>query len=179
MYFEAKLSGAVKMITAVFLTLLLFLLAVGLYYSVREFFIGDVKNAVVGFIYGVLFIVGIGFLAVRDWVSGYSLTPEKLEIHRPWQGNESIPLKNLEKVECIKDPFRKTLMIGANGGLGGFYGDFKQIGGLYFTAYVTDPKRCVMLTMKGDERIVISPRERERFLAALAELRPDVKLKTA
>jgi len=60
-----------------------------------------------------------------------------------------------------------------------FYGDFKQIGGPYFTAYVTDTKRCVMLHMKGDERIVILPYERERFLATLAVLRSDVQVKAS
>jgi len=36
-----------------------------------------------------------------------------------------------------------------------------------------------MLHMKGDERIVISPHERERFLATLAVLRPDLPVNTA
>jgi len=58
------------------------------------------------------------------------------------------------------------------------YGEFKQIGGPSFTAYVTDTKNCVMLHMKGGERIVISPYEREKFLAALAALCPDLPMKS-
>jgi len=170
MYFEAKLSGAVKLITAVFVALLSAIVIGGLYFSVRELLVGDAKIAVVGFIYSVLFIAGIGFLGLRDRVSGYTLASDKLEIHRPWQENESISLKNLETAEVALTPFKKAIMLGANGGLGGFYGDFKQLGGSYFTAYVTDTTRCVMLHMKGDERIVISPCERKQFLATLADL---------
>jgi len=178
MYFEAKLSGAVKLIAAVFLGLLLFVVICGTYFTAKEFLMGNVKIAAVGFIYSVLFIAGVGFLGLRERVSGYMLASDKLEIHRPWQEDEIIPLKGLEAAECALNPFRKAIMVGATGGVCGFYGDFKQIGGPYFTAYVTDTTRCVMLHMKGDERIVISPHERERFLATLDELRPDLPVKT-
>jgi len=150
MYFAAKLSGAVKLITAVFLGLLSAIVVGGLYFTIKELLVGDVKIAAVGFIYSVLFIAGVGFLAVRDRVSGYSISVDRLEIYRPWQEDEIIPLKGLEAAECALNPFRKAIMVGATGGVCGFYGDFKQIGGQYFTAYVTDPKCCVMLHMKGD-----------------------------
>jgi len=178
MHFEAKLSGAVKGITVVFVILLSAIVIAGIYFSVKELFVGDVKIGGVGFIYAVLFTTGMGFLAVRDRVSGYSISADRLEIYRPWQEDEIISLKGLEAAECAINPLRKAIMVGATGGVCGFYGDFKQIGGQYFTAYVTDPKCCAMLHMKGDERIVISPHERERFLATLAALRPDVQVKT-
>jgi len=178
MYFEAKLSGNVKIITTVFVALLSAIVIGGIYFSVKELFVGDSKIAVVGFIYGVLFIAGMGFLALRERVSGYTLAFDKLGIHRPWQEDEIISLKRLESAECALNPFRKAIMVGASGGFCGFYGDFKQIGGPYFTVYVTDTKRCVVLHMKGDERIVISPHERERFLATIVAVCPNLLIKT-
>jgi len=179
MYFEAKLSGVVKGITVAVLALLLFVLVGGLYYTMRAVSVGDIALAVVGFIYGVLFVVGLGFLVVRDWVFGYKLDLDRLEIVRRWQENEIISLMDCEIAECVKNPFNKTIMLGGTGGVCGIYGDFKQLGGSYFTAYVTDTTRCVMLHMKGDRKIVVSPYERERFLAMIVELRPDVQVKTA
>ncbi|WP_082780823.1 PH domain-containing protein [Cephaloticoccus primus] len=68
----------------------------------------------------------------------------------------------------------KTVRLWGSGGIWGYYGKFKTIGQPSFTAYVTDARNCVMLTLKSGERIAISPHRKEAFLEKLSELRPDL-----
>jgi|GEM_PF-6743816 len=133
MYFEAKLSGAVKVatISLPLLALLLFVVTVGLYFPPKEFLVGGVKVTVIGFIYSIICIAGIGFLALRERVSGYTLASDKLEIYRLWQEGEIILLKRLEAEGVAINPFKKAIMVSASGRFCGFYKDFKQMDGPY------------------------------------------------
>jgi len=173
MYFEARLSSSVKIITA---TVFVFCMGILVYVVCLT----SGQRGGVYFLWGgvAIFMASILFGISRYRVLRYHLSYEGLKMKSWGKKYPSIEFQKLEGAGLVRIPFYKTIRLWGNGGVWGFYGNFKQIGGPYFTAYVTDTRNCVMLYMRGGERIVISPHERERFLATLAALRPDLPIKT-
>jgi len=172
MYFEAQLSASVRIITAV-----VFLFFLGVLLQIIRLIIGQGVGA-----YLVFWGVAIVVICLLIWVSryrilGYHVNDGRLEMRSWGRDYPYIELQYLERAELVKIPFYKVVRLWGNGGVWGFYGEFKRIGGPNFTAYVTDTRNCVMLHMKGGERIVISPYDREAFVAALAALRPNLLIK--
>jgi|GEM_PF-654435 len=135
-----------------------------------------------GLAYIVLLIVFLSFTfsiiyGYRYRIYGYVLDEDTLTVENSWGRYPDVLLEEISEVRLIRSPFSRSVRLIGNWGFYGFYGEFKQIGGPHFTAYVTDTRNCVMLHMKGGGIIVISPYERELFLDELAKLCPDLTIR--
>ena len=97
-------------------------------------------------------------------VRGFFLDRNCLVVQRlGW--NTRIPLQGLQSVTVDPDAMKGSLRLAGNGGLFAFTGLFRnQKLGLY-RAYVTDPRRCVVLRLPK-RPIVVSPDNPNEFVAA-------------
>ena len=98
-------------------------------------------------------------------VRGYSIEGRTLNIKRLcW--TTRLSLEGLRSVETDEDAMRGSMRTCGNGGLFAYTGWFrnKKIGS--FRAWVTDPRRSVVLAF-DDRKWVVSPDEPRGFVAAL------------
>jgi hypothetical protein len=98
-------------------------------------------------------------------IRGYTITPDAIEVHRLlWRTR--LPLHGLESVRCDPDAMRGSLRLFGNGGLFSFTGLYRNSTLGSYRAFVTDPRRCVILRFPA-RTIVLSPAEPETFAQEL------------
>lgn len=106
--------------------------------------------------------VAILFGSLLFMVRGYSLTSDALLVHRlVW--TTRLPLSSLRSAQAEPDAMRGSLRTFGNGGLFSFTGRYTngKLGG--YSAYVTDPRRAVVLDF-GTRKVVVSPAVPEEFV---------------
>jgi hypothetical protein len=107
--------------------------------------------------------LGILFGTALFTIRGYSLSSESIQVHRLlWQ--TVLPRAGLQSAQVDPQVMRGTIRTFGNGGAFSFTGFFynKRLGS--FRAYVTDPRRCVVLHY-ANRRVVISPATPEEFVS--------------
>ena len=98
-------------------------------------------------------------------IRGYTTTSDAILIHRMFWTTR-LPLVGLRSVEYEPEAMRWSIRIFGNGGFFSFTGLFrnKQLG--VYRAFVTDPRRTVVLRY-ADQSVVISPATPEEFVRDL------------
>lgn len=112
----------------------------------------------------VLIIVVFGVVSLFC-VRGYSVEGRMLRIRRLlW--STPVALHDLREARFDSDAMKGSIRVFGNGGFLVFSGWYrnKRLG--VYSAYVTDPARCVVMEFPK-RRIVVSPDDPEQFIAAL------------
>jgi PH (Pleckstrin Homology) domain-containing protein len=106
-------------------------------------------------------VVGSALFTVR----GYSVAPDVILIHRLFWSTR-LPLAGLESAQFEPGAMRRSLRTFGNGGLFSFTGWFynKALGA--YRAFVTDPRRTVVLHYPG-RTVILSPAAPEKFVLDL------------
>ncbi len=107
-------------------------------------------------------VIGCALCTIR----GYALTANALLIHRLFWSTR-LPLAGLQSVQFQPEVMRGSIRTFGNGGFFSFTGRYwnKQLG--TYRAFVTDPKRAVVLKFPG-RTIVVSPDPPEEFVRELS-----------
>ena len=100
--------------------------------------------------------------------SGYSFEGRELLIHRRGWAPFRLPLTGLKGVRVSPDAMRRSLRTFGNGGVFGFTGWFHNSRLGRYRAWVTDPRRAVVLEF-GDRTVVVSPGRPHLFVDELRE----------
>lgn len=100
--------------------------------------------------------------------SGYSFEGRDLVIHRRGWGPFRLPLSSLTGAAVSPDAMRRSLRTFGNGGVFGFTGWFHNSRLGRYRAWVTDPKRAVVLEFE-DHTVVVSPGRPHLFVDELRE----------
>jgi hypothetical protein len=98
-------------------------------------------------------------------IRGYTITPEAILVHRLlWE--TALPRAGMESARVEPEAMFWSLRTFGNGGVFSFTGFYynKRLGS--YRAYVTDPRRAVVLRF-ARRRIVVSPDSPEDFVRAL------------
>jgi hypothetical protein len=98
-------------------------------------------------------------------IRGYEIRPEVILVHRLlW--DTKLPRAGLESAQAESDAMRGSLRTFGNGGAFSFSGFYynKRLGS--YRAFVTDPRRAVVLRY-ASRRIVVSPDTPENFVYEL------------
>jgi hypothetical protein len=107
-------------------------------------------------------IGGTALFAIR----GYSITPAAILVHRLFWATR-LPRAGLESARFEPDAMRRSLRLMGNGGLFSFTGLFRnRLLGTY-RAFVTDPRRTVVLQYPR-RPVLVSPARPEEFIRDLA-----------
>ena len=117
-----------------------------------------------------LFPLVILFGAALFTIRGYSLSSDRILVHRLlW--STALPRAGLESACVEPDAMRGSLRTFGNGGAFSFTGVYynKRLGS--YRAYVTDPRRSVVLRY-AKRRVVLSPATPEDFVQDLALAKP-------
>jgi len=120
--------------------------------------------------YVVLLPLVILFGAALFTIRGYSISPDHILVHRLlW--STGLPRAGLESAAVEPDAMRGSLRTFGNGGAFSFTGFYynKRLGS--YRAYVTDPRRCVVLRY-ANRRVVLSPASPEDFVSDLGLAKP-------
>ncbi len=122
---------------------------------------------------GLLRLVPFAIVAVAALfvVRGYEVEGRELRVQRLlWETR--VPLEGLEGAWRDPEAMARSTRIFGNGGLFAVTGLYrnKKLG--MYRAYVTDRTQAVVLRMRADKAIVISPERPEAFLAALRARHP-------
>ena len=110
------------------------------------------------------------FVAALFTIRGYSITSELILVHRLlW--DTKLPRIGLESARVEPKAMRGSIRTFGNGGAFSFTGFYynKRLGS--YRAYVTDPRRPVVLRY-ANRRIVLSPAAPDDFVHDLALARP-------
>jgi hypothetical protein len=122
----------------------------------------------------VALLVIVGLLVVSPlWaVTGYTLSSTELGIRRLVWTNR-LPLDELEQVAADPQALRGSWRLFGNGGLFSISGLFwsRRLG--KYHAYLTDPRRAVIVRFR-DRVIVLTPESPEEFVRALRVARPAI-----
>ena len=103
-------------------------------------------------------------------IRGYALEGGTLYVLRPaWR--TPIPLTALTQAEVVPGAMAKSIRIWGNGGLFAFSGYFYNAALGQYRAYVTDPRRTVVLTLPTG-KLVLSPAQPSDFINAVLPARP-------
>lgn len=100
--------------------------------------------------------------------AGYSFEGRDLLIHRRAWSPYRLPLAGLTGAAVAPDAMRRSLRTFGNGGVFGFTGSFHNSRLGAYRAWVTDPKRSVVLEF-ADRTVVISPGRPNLFVDELRE----------
>lgn len=100
--------------------------------------------------------------------SGYSFEGRDLVIHRRAWAPARVPLTGLTGARVAPDAMRWSLRTFGNGGVFGFTGWFYNSRLGRYRAWVTDPKRAIVLEF-GDGSIVVSPGRSHLFVDELRQ----------
>jgi hypothetical protein len=114
----------------------------------------------------VLLPLVILFGAALFTIRGYSISSDRIFVHRLlW--STALPRVGLESAQVEPDAMRGSLRTFGNGGAFSFTGFYynKRLGS--YRAYVTDPRRAVVLRY-ANRRVVLSPAAPEDFVDELA-----------
>jgi len=167
MYFKANISRRIKVISLLFFLFILFDAACLTYFLINH----KAESKGIPYLF-LTIILGSLLTIIATQVSGYNITPQKLEICRRWW-KQSWSLDNILEALPEKFPFNGSIRVFGIGGVLGFYGKFRHRDGRYFSAYVTDEEKCIMLrTNQG--WIAISPCKVESFLSEMKNLSTNV-----
>ncbi len=110
------------------------------------------------------------FGCVLFTIRGYSLSSDSILVHRLlW--STVLPRAGLESAEFEPEAMRGSIRTFGNGGVFSFTGFYynKRLGS--YRAYVTDPRRCVVLRY-SNRRVVLSPANPQDFVSDLALAKP-------
>ena len=118
----------------------------------------------------VLLPLVILFGAALFTIRGYSLSSDSILVHRLLWSTE-LPRAGLESAEVDLEAMRGSLRTFGNGGAFSFTGFYcnKRLGS--YRAYVTDPRRAVVLRY-AKRRVVLSPATPEDFVDDLVLAKP-------
>lgn len=100
--------------------------------------------------------------------TGYSIEGRDLVVHRRAVAPVRHPLAGLQEVRIAPGAMGWSMRTFGNGGLCGFTGWFYNTRLGRYRAWVTDPKRAVVLDF-GDHTVVISPRRPHLFVDELRQ----------
>jgi hypothetical protein len=154
-YFPASMDRTTRWLSVlVLLTLVIVTVLVG----------SEAPRAVLWRVLGLnLLIVGLSW----GWAPrGYDVDGERLVVKRPL-GSVTLPLASLQEATAAEyDDLGWVLRTFGNGGLFGWYGRFHSSGLGHHRWYASRRSGLVVLRWP-DRTVVISPDDRERFLAAL------------
>jgi hypothetical protein len=103
-------------------------------------------------------------------IRGYSVSSDCILVHRLlWQ--TLLPRVGLESAQVEPEAMRGSMRTFGNGGAFSFTGFYynKRLGS--YRAYVTDPRRCVVLRY-ANRRVVLSPASPADFVSDLGLARP-------
>jgi hypothetical protein len=120
--------------------------------------------------WGILALAGVGALLLVSplfAVTGYSIESGELRIRRPgW--SVSRDLSELESAALDPNALAGSIRLFGNGGLFSITGLFwnRRLG--RYRAFITDPRRAVVLRFRS-RPVVVSPDDPHAFLAALPE----------
>jgi len=118
-------------------------------------------------LYTSIVCIAIYTIAYAFRVLGYVLTIDELIIQRPLF-NVYIPLKDIRDGGMV-DQHIKAIRIAGVGGLFGYWGTFASFSKGFMTWYVTRKDRLVMIVMKNNKKILISPDDAAGFVQELKE----------
>lgn len=105
----------------------------------------------------------IGSLLFR--IRYYEVTPDQVVIYGTgWK--RSLARRDIIRAERLKNAFQGAWRIFGNGGIWCVSGRFKSRDLGKFRAYVSDPKRVVLIVLR-DDVILISPSDPNRFLKTI------------
>ena len=103
-------------------------------------------------------------------IRGYSMSSDSILVHRlMW--STALPRAGLQSAQVEPDVMRRSLRTFGNGGAFSFTGFYynKRLGS--FRAFVTDPRRAVVLRY-ANRRVVLSPAAPQDFVDDLALAKP-------
>ena len=118
--------------------------------------------------WGILPLVVIAGAALFT-IRGYTITANVILVHRLlWTTH--LPLTDLQSAQFEPEAMRRSMRTFGNGGLFSFTGSFrnKRLGA--YRAFVTDPRRTVVLRYPA-RVVVLSPTAPEEFVRDLIRLR--------
>lgn len=99
-------------------------------------------------------------------IRGYTVTPEAILVHRLlW--STRLPRKGLKSAEFVPHAMRGSIRTCGNGGFFSFSGFYWNRTWRSYRAYVTDPRRTVVLRYER-RTVIISPGAPEDFIRELA-----------
>ncbi|MCB1155231.1 MAG: hypothetical protein H6684_01350 [Deltaproteobacteria bacterium] len=126
-----------------------------------------------------VFMLFVFYIAYRYRPKGYRLGETSVEVLRD-AGNKAIEYDNIASVKPVpaKVGFR-TIGLWRSGGYFGIYGIFWRRDLGVYEMYITRADTLVQITPKSGRALVISPDERERFLAELRDIVAARKLEVA
>jgi hypothetical protein len=113
-----------------------------------------------------LILFGAALFTIR----GYSIASDFIQVHRLlW--STALPRVGLESAQVEPDAMRGSIRTFGNGGAFSFTGFYynRRLGS--YRAYVTDPRRAVVLRY-ANRRVVLSPAAPEDFVHDLALAKP-------
>jgi len=103
-------------------------------------------------------------------IRGYSISSDTILVHRLlW--STALPRVGLESAEAAPDAMRGSIRTFGNGGAFSFTGFYYNKRLRSYRAYVTDPRRSVILRY-ANRRVVLSPASPADFVDDLALARP-------
>ena len=162
-HYEAPWSTSL-IVTSVLTTVVCVGVAVGAWFSMAA------KHAPGALGWVVLLPLVILFGAALFTIRGYSLSSDSILVHRLlW--STVLPRTGLESAEVDLEAMRGSLRTFGNGGAFSFTGFYynKRLGS--YRAYVTDPRRAVVLRY-AKRRVVLSPATPEDFVDDLVLAKP-------
>jgi len=161
MVFTASLDKVAKG-----LTVAVTLLFVGIFAANTYRFFED--GAALGLLISLLLLVTYVLCYVLR-ITGYSLTPDTLIIHRP-ANNKLINRSEIENAELLPNGLPAgTIRSFGNGGLFGYFGKFYTFKIGATTWYATRRTGMVMLHLANEKKIIITPDDAAGFVAELAK----------
>ena len=95
-------------------------------------------------------------------IRGYTVTPDALIVHRMFWTTR-LPLAGLHSAQVEPEAMRWSIRTFGNGGLFAFTGWFRNTTLGAYRAFVTDPRRTVVLSFTG-RTVVVSPSTPEEFV---------------
>lgn len=159
MHYKATLGTSARWITAL-TTLLLILIPLVILNSA-----GTSEQPAIFF--PLLLPVLIPLICYVYRVTGYELDSKQILVKR-MAGDISLPLNEIESFEVNSEAMKRSFRTFGNGGLFGFYGRFKNAVYGPYRAFVTDPKKSVVLKQRNSV-IILSPDEPHKFVKKLTQ----------
>jgi hypothetical protein len=162
-HYEARWSTSL-IVMSIITTVLCLGIPVGAWFNLA----GKHPPGALGF--AVLLPLAILFGCALFTIRGYSMSSDNILVHRLlW--STVLPRTGLESAEVEPNAMRGSLRTFGNGGAFSFTGFYynKRLG--HYRAYVTDPRRSVVLRY-AHRRVVLSPATPEDFVYDLAIARP-------
>ncbi|HLA54855.1 MAG TPA: PH domain-containing protein [Flavobacterium sp.] len=96
----------------------------------------------------------------------YSVTENTIIIHRPI-GNVTIPQSEITALEISKRGMPFAMRTFGVGGLFGYFGSFYNFDMGNMSWYITRRDKTILIKTSKDKKILISPDDRDAFVAAL------------